>query len=69
MSEAATKGPGFIARAAATTLGRIVSAVFVPAATFAVLYFGFIFLRDSGAPQGVIAGIAVIARAVDNLQP
>lgn len=46
--------------ATATTIGRILSAVFVPVLTFGVLYVGFIFLRDSGAPQGVIAGVAII---------
>lgn len=59
MSEQA-RSSGAFATVAASTLGRIVAAVFVPAATFAVLYFGFIFLRDSGAPQGVIAAVAII---------
>jgi alpha-glucoside transport system permease protein len=43
-----------------TALGRILFALFVPAATFAVLYLGFRFLRDSGAPQFVITLIAII---------
>jgi len=60
MSEPARSGGSTIATIAASTVGRIVAAVFVPVATFAVLYFGFIFLRDSGAPQGVIAGVAII---------
>lgn len=40
--------------------GRTLVAVFVPAVTFTVLYLGFIFLRDSGAPQGVIALVAIV---------
>lgn len=44
----------------ALTLGRVLSAVFVPIVTFVVLYLGFIFLRDSGAPQFVIAAVAII---------
>ena len=41
-------------------IGRVLFSVFVPAATFAVLYIGFRFLRDSGAPQVVIAVVAII---------
>ncbi len=43
-----------------TAIGRILFALFVPAATFVVLYIGFIFLRDSGAPQVVITVVAII---------
>ncbi len=39
--------------------GRILFSIFVPAATFVVLYIGFRFLRDSGAPQIVITIIAI----------
>jgi len=42
------------------TIGRIVFSLFVPAATFVVLYLGFRFLRDSGAPQVVITVVAMI---------
>ena len=40
--------------------GRIILAVIIPLAAFAVLYEGFIFLRDSDAPQWVITGIAIV---------
>ena len=60
MSDVTRQGPGVLAQIAATTVGRIVAAFFVPAATFVVLYYGFIFLRDSGAPQGVIAAVAIV---------
>lgn len=39
---------------------RVLVAVFIPVATFAGLYGGFIFLRDSGAPQFVITIVAII---------
>ncbi len=42
------------------TVGRILSAVFVPAVTFVVLWLGFLYLRDSGAPQIVITAVAII---------
>ena len=41
-------------------LGRILSLVFVPALTFVVLWQGFLFLRDSEAPQALIVVVAVI---------
>ncbi len=41
-------------------LGRIAAAVVVPLVTFVVLWQGFIFLRDSGANQLVIALIAIL---------
>lgn len=61
MSDLKAKGPrqGPL-QVTALTLGRILSAVFVPVVTFVVLYLGFIFLRDSGAPQGIIAAVAII---------
>ena len=40
--------------------GRILLAVGIPAIAFYILYLGFIFLRDSEAPQGVIALVAII---------
>jgi alpha-glucoside transport system permease protein len=43
-----------------TTLWRVVIAVGVPLIGFAVLYVGFRFLRDSEAPAGVIAVVAII---------
>lgn len=44
----------------ATTIGRILFSIFVPVVTFIVLYIGFRFLRDSGAPQLVITIVAII---------
>jgi len=43
-----------------TLLGRVIVAVFVPLITFLVLYAGFRFLRDSGAPQIVITLVAIV---------
>jgi alpha-glucoside transport system permease protein len=43
-----------------STVGRIVAAIFVPIVTFVVLWRVFIFLRDSDAPKGVIAIVAII---------
>jgi alpha-glucoside transport system permease protein len=40
--------------------GRVLLAVGIPLIAFYVLYVGFIFLRDSDAPQGVIALVAII---------
>jgi alpha-glucoside transport system permease protein len=39
---------------------RVLLALFVPIVTFVVLYAGFIFLRDSRAPKGIIAVVAII---------
>jgi alpha-glucoside transport system permease protein len=44
----------------AASAGRIVASLFVPIAAFVVLYYGFMFLRDSDAPQLVIAIVAII---------
>lgn len=41
-------------------VGRLLLAVIIPLAAFAVLYEGFIFLRDSEAPQWLITVIAII---------
>lgn len=41
-------------------IGRILLAVSIPLIAFYVLYVGFIFLRDSRAPGGVIALVAVV---------
>ena len=43
-----------------SAIGRIIFSIFVPAATFVVLYIGFRFLRDSGAPQVVITVVAIV---------
>jgi len=41
-------------------LGRLLTAILVLAATFILLWQGFIFLRDSDAPKIVIAAVAVV---------
>lgn len=40
-------------------LGRVFVAVIIPLIAFAVIYYGFIFLRDSDAPRWVIASVAI----------
>ena len=44
----------------ATNTVRILISLFVPIVTFIGLYLGFIFLRDSAAPKGVVAIVAII---------
>jgi len=44
----------------ATTVGRIVIALIVPIATFLVLWQGYIFLRDTQAPQLIIVLVAIV---------
>ncbi len=41
-------------------IGRLLLAVVIPLIAFAVIYAGFIFLRDSDAPRWVIAGVAIV---------
>ncbi|MFN7034726.1 MAG: carbohydrate ABC transporter permease [Bellilinea sp.] len=43
-----------------TGVGRLLVSVFVPVVTFLVLWRGFIFLRDSNAPQFLIVVVAII---------
>lgn len=43
-----------------STIGRLLISIFIPAATFVVLWQGFIFLRESEAPKVVIALVAII---------
>jgi alpha-glucoside transport system permease protein len=43
-----------------TGIGRILVSVFVPVLTFIVLWQGFLFLRDSNAPQIVLVIVAII---------
>lgn len=52
--------PGGLAGWLAANLGRILISIFVPAVTFLVLWQGFIFLRDSNAPQMVIVLVAIL---------
>lgn len=44
----------------ATNLARILVALIVPIGTFIVLYAGFLFLRDSGAPKILVAVVAIV---------
>jgi len=41
-------------------LGRLFVAVIIPLIAFLVLYAGFLFLRDSDAPRGLVAVVAII---------
>lgn len=41
-------------------IGRVLLAVSIPVIAFYVLYLGFLFLRDSEAPRGVIALVAIV---------
>ena len=41
-------------------IGRILLAVIIPLVVFAVLYYGFLFLRDSQAPRFVIITVAIL---------
>jgi alpha-glucoside transport system permease protein len=43
-----------------TSLGRILASIFVPIVTFIVIWQGFLFLRNSQAPQLVLVLIAII---------
>ena len=43
-----------------TSLGRILVSIFVPLVTFIVLWQGFLFLRDSKAPQVVLVLVAIV---------
>ena len=44
----------------ATNVVRILISLFVPVVTFVGLYAGFMFLRDSSAPKGIVAVVAII---------
>jgi len=41
-------------------VGRLVLAVGIPLIAFAVIYAGFIFLRDTQAPRWLMAGVAIV---------
>ena len=43
-----------------STAGRVLVAIGIPLIAFYVLYVGFIFLRDSDAPRGVTALVAIV---------
>jgi alpha-glucoside transport system permease protein len=53
------QGPSLLVRILAF-IGRVLVAVSLPAIAFYVLYLGFLFLRDSQAPRGVIALVAIV---------
>ncbi len=53
------KQEGFIQKVI-SFFGRLFISVSIPLITFIVLYFGFIFLRDSKAPQVVITLVAIV---------
>jgi len=52
--------PASIGARIISILGRLFVAVFIPLAAFYVLYLGFLFLRDSEAPRGIIAIVAIV---------
>lgn len=56
---AAAKPTGVLARFV-TFIARLLLSLFVPIVTFIVLYAGFMFLRDSDAPKGIVAIVAII---------
>lgn len=56
--EAITSGQRPFERIVAA-IGRILVSVFVPVVAFIVLWAGFVFLRDSGAPKLVIVVVAI----------
>ena len=41
-------------------VGRVLLAILIPLIAFAVIYAGFIFLRDSEAPKWLIAVVAIL---------
>jgi len=56
----ATPPPRGIAQVLATGAGRILVSIFVPVVAFVVLWAGFLFLKDSGAPRIVIVLVAIV---------
>jgi alpha-glucoside transport system permease protein len=53
-------GQGGILTWLTANVGRLLISLFVPVITFLVLWQGFLFLRDSKAPQAVVVLVAVI---------
>lgn len=41
-------------------VGRLLVSIFVPLVTFLILWEGFVFLRESNAPKGVMAAVAIV---------
>jgi alpha-glucoside transport system permease protein len=62
MQETSVKagGGGFFVEIVASTIGRILIALLIPALTFIGLWQGFVFLRGSQAPQLVITLVAIV---------
>jgi alpha-glucoside transport system permease protein len=58
-TEIHSESKGFLT-SALITVARVLVSVFVPIVAFGILWAGFIFLRDSNAPQGVIAVVAIL---------
>lgn len=56
----APKSEGGVIGWLATNLGRVLVSIFVPVVMFTVLWQGFLFLRDSDAPQLVLVLVAII---------
>ncbi len=57
---ASPKSSGGILGWFSTTLGSVIVALLVPLVTFVVLWRGYIFLRDSHAPQAVLVLVAIV---------
>jgi alpha-glucoside transport system permease protein len=56
----ATPPPRGIAQVLAAGVGRILVSIFVPVVAFVVLWAGFLWLKDSGAPRIVIVLVAIV---------
>ncbi|MFA5467943.1 MAG: sugar ABC transporter permease [Sphaerochaetaceae bacterium] len=54
------KTKGGLLHTTLVTVGRIAISILIPLVAFVILWGGFIFLRDSNAPQSVIAIVAII---------
>ena len=52
--------PRGIGQVLATGAGRLLVSIFVPVVAFIVLWAGFLFLKDSGAPKIVIVLVAIV---------
>ena len=52
--------PRGIGQVLATGAGRLLVSIFVPVVAFIVLWAGFLFLKDSGAPKVVIVLVAIV---------
>jgi alpha-glucoside transport system permease protein len=57
---AAAPPPRGVGQVLATGAGRFLISIFVPVVAFIVLWAGFLFLKDSGAPKVVIVLVAIV---------